>query len=760
MPPLAVGPTSNPNKFSAGGGISSTPGSATNVDTSGGGFPYGTPNPTTSNTTQSGTTKEVKDQSGTSIDDEKAKDELGDYVRQRFTDISLTRSKIDEILLSCLRQRQGEYDPTELALMGNTSIRTFYGITGTKCRAGEAWLNDILTASGERAWNLKPTPIPEVPQFVKDLIVAQMKEELQRYGQQPESVLRDRIRELGALAYNKLVDAATEGTDKMERRIDDQLTQADWQKQMQDFIADLMTYPFAVLKAPVMRRTRQIVWEGSQPRVQDVTAPFVERVSPFDFYWAEWATNPQEGYIVEVMHMPRTAVYDCIDMANFDNDAIREVLADYPDGHMEQLPTKTERESLERSVTSIESGDLIDVLDFWGPIKGDVLAAWGVDVDDEDASYECNAWVVGNRCIRALLNPDPLKHRNYYATSYEKVPGSFMGRSVPMLMRPNQEVINSAYRALRRNMGLASGPFAECDQSRLGGQQAPEEILPAMVKVVEPDLSGTGKPAYYFHKIDSHVAELETLIDAEIRKCDDATGIPAYSYGNAAVAGAGKTVGGLAMLMGNASKGIKKVISNIERDILDPLITAYYNYNMLYDPDQTIKVDAQVVAQGPTAVLAREATVQKRLQALQIIGPFIPTGLIPQEGLAVLLRETLRPLELPVDKIIPDPDIAKKMQAQPGQGPPGQGQGQSGPPGPPQQGAPQGGPPGAPPGPPQGGPPGGGSNVIPLNGPAPPQGAPQGVPQQPGMGSPTMAQPDGRSGPAGPVVAAQRMGRM
>ena len=59
----------------------------------------------------------------------------------------------------------------------------------------------------------------------------------------------------------------------------------------------------------------------------------------------------------------------------------------------------------------------------------------------------------------------------------------------------------------------------------------------------------------------------------------------------AAVAGAGKTVGGLAMLMGNASKGIKKVVTNIERDILDPLLTSFYNYNMLYDPDPAMATE-------------------------------------------------------------------------------------------------------------------------------------------------------------------------
>jgi len=695
--------------------------------------PYG-------NRTPISPTKE-QETSGTEVED-KARDAIGEYVHQCFTDCKLHRSVVDELLLQCLRQRRGEYDPSELAMIGDTPIKTFYGITGTKCRAGEAWLNDILTASGERIWTLKPTPIPSVPEFVKSLIVDQLKQELQKFGPIPEPILKQRIRELGEIAYSKLMEQAVEGTQKMERRIDDQLAECDWLSVLQAFISDLMTYPFAVLKGPVMRRTRQLVWEGSTPKVQMVTVPRIERVSPFDYYWADWATSPQEGHVIEIMHMTRDALHDCIDMANFDNQAIRDVLMDYPEGHREMTSTHSERERLERqSFSTMDHGDTIDVLDFWGSIKGELLAEWGVSVDDKLASYECNVWVIGTRCVRALLNPDPMKQRIYYATCYEKVPGSFVGRGVPMLMRPNQEVINSAYRALRRNMGLASGPFAEVDQSRLGGMQAPEEILPAMVKVVEPDLSGTGKPAYHFHRIDSHAQELEAIIDAEIRKCDDATGIPAYSYGNAAVAGAGKTVGGLAMLMGNASKGIKKVITNIERDVLDPLLTAFYNYNMLYDPDESIKVDAQVVAQGPTSVLAREATVQKRLQALQIVGPFIPTGLIERDGIAVLLRETLRPLELPVDKIIPDPDIAAKLRAAQGQPPPGA------------QGA---GPPGQPPQVPAGA----GGNVVPLQGPQPPQAPPQGVPSQPGMGGPSMVRPDGRSGPAGPIVAAQQRGRI
>jgi hypothetical protein len=375
-------------------------------------------------------------------------------------------------------------------------------------------------------------------------------------------------------------------------------------------------------------------------------------------------------------------------------------------------------------------GDTLDVLDFWGPIRGDLLQSWGVKVEDLQATYEANIWVLGGICVRAVLNPDPMQQRPYYVTSYEKVPGSMVGRSVPMLMRPNQEIINSAYRALRRNMGLASGPFAEVDQSRLGGQQAPEEIMPAMVKTVEPDLVGSGKPAYHFHNINSHAGELQGTIDAEIKKCDDATGIPAYAYGNPAVAGAGRTVGGLAMLMGNAAKGIKQVIVNVEQDVLGPLVTAFYNYNMMYDPDPAIKVDAQILARGPTSVLARETAAAKRIEMLQVMGPFIPTGILQKDGLSVLLREVMKSSDLPIDDIIPDPTLARQIQEASG-APPGAPGGQPPAPGiPPGMGAPE--PPGTP-------------------------GAPQMVPQPPGQGTGLVPMPDGRSGPARQVV--QQMNR-
>jgi hypothetical protein len=591
---------------------------------------------------------------------------LGQQVQEEFNRARDARVNTDALLLSCLRQRKGEYEPEEAVNYG--SIRTFVNVTSTKCRAGEAWLDDVLASTRERPWTISPTPIPNAPEFVRDAIVQKIKVELTGMGVMPdqaEDYVRERAKDLYQITETVLKEKAQEAADRMGDVIQDQLIDGGFEQAFSDFRSDLITYPYAVLKGPTVRHKRILKWVGASktPEVVTENKMCVERVSPFDFYWSPWSTSPADGYVVEVMRMEQKALHDCIDLPNFSEEKIREALTKYTSGYQANVQTRTSREALEQNTNYVQTGDTVDVLDYWGTVKGDLLKEWGLSgVEDDDKTYEVNVWVVGDICIRAVLNPDPLGRRPYYVSAYEKVPGSIVGRSVPMLMRPHQEVVNSAYRSLRRNMGLASGPFAEVDQTRLSDGQAPQEIMPGMVKLVEPDLTGGGQPVYRFHQINSHAAELLGVIDKETRACDDATGIPAYSYGNSAASGAGRTVGGLAMLMGNASKGIKKVIGHIERDILEPLIKSMYNYNMLYTDDETIKVDAQVVARGPTGIIMREAMIQRRLEALQLVTPYVQTGVVQPTGVAVLLREVLKGLDMPVDKIIPDPDKAAQLQ--------------------------------------------------------------------------------------------------
>ncbi|QUN44683.1 hypothetical protein KEH56_36550 [Burkholderia cenocepacia] len=250
--------------------------------------------------------------------------------------------------------------------------------------------------------------------------------------------------------------------------------------------------------------------------------------------------------------------------------------------------------------------ETIDVLDFWGRVQGSVLQDWGIDVDDPQAQYECNAWLVGNYVIRALLNPDPLGKRPYRVTSFNKLPGQFWGEGIPQLVRDVQRTANSAARALIRNMSFASGPVVEIDVDRLDdSEDRPDKIVPWSIRYTKSsNVPGGGGPALRYNVAPSIAGDLQAIFTFYMRLADDFSGIPAYTYGNQEVGSAGRTMGGLSLLYGGALKGIKNVIMNIDRDCIEPMITSIWTHNMLYDPDPSIKADAKVIAKGSRGHLA------------------------------------------------------------------------------------------------------------------------------------------------------------
>jgi hypothetical protein len=144
-----------------GGGAQGTPAQKGGV-TPGSNLPMNVP----VTATPAGSNKGTLDPGGTtptSAGSEQTICALGAYARSCFVQAMNSRTVIDNLLLQCLRQRRNEYDPGELAAMQNNTILTFFGVTATKCRAGEAWLTDILTASGDRVWSLAPDPNPQRP---------------------------------------------------------------------------------------------------------------------------------------------------------------------------------------------------------------------------------------------------------------------------------------------------------------------------------------------------------------------------------------------------------------------------------------------------------------------------------------------------------------------------------------------------------------------------------------------------------------------
>jgi hypothetical protein len=567
---------------------------------------------------------------------------------------------VHEAMLECTRQRNGEYDADDAAKVG--AIDVFINLTGLKCRAAESWIKDVLVNAADQPWTIQATPLPELSADLNLQVAELVQREVMARGYVDRIQIERRVKELKQTALREQQRIASEACDRMTQKINDQMTQGGWKGIFEQWQSDIITYPGGVLKGPVVRHRRHLKWDGNTLVPTNEAALVCERVSPLDLYPSPEATTPQDANsLIEVMRLTKAQLYDCIGLPHFDEQAIRLVISEYEHGYRDWLNDNDERARSEKT-DSWGAGETLDVIDFWGRVQGSVLREWGIATDDPEAQVECNAWLIGDTVIRALLNPDPLGRRPYRVTSFNKLPGQFWGEGIPQLIRDIQRSANSAARALLRNMAYASGPVVEIDVDRLDeAEDKPEELSPWRVFYTRPSNSGNG-PAIRYVVAPSLASELMRVFDRFMALADDFSGVPAYTYGNTSTGSSGgSTMGGLSLLYGNALKGIKNVIMNMDRDGIEPTITQYWTFNMLYDPDDSLKADAQVVAKGAEGLLQKEQAQARSIETLQVIRPFVESGDIPRQGARVILREWLRQQGFDVGQFFPDPAVEQEI---------------------------------------------------------------------------------------------------
>lgn len=572
-------------------------------------------------------------------------------------------SGIEETMLQCTRQRNGEYDESDQAKLG--AVDVFINLTGLKCRAAESWIKDVLVNAADQPWTIQATPIPELSADLNLQVAELVRREVQARGYVDRGLIEQRVRTLKKTALQEQQRIAAEACARMTQKINDQMTEAGWKGVFEQWQSDIVTYPAGVLKGPVARNRRSLKWNGNTLMPTSEAVLVCERTCPLDLYPSPEATTPQDANsLLERMRLTKATLYACIGLPHFDEAAIRLVIAQYEDGFRDWLASDGERAHDEKKSASLgEGNETIDVLDFWGRVQGSVLQEWGVAVDDPEAQVECNAWLVGDVVIRALLNPDPLGRRPYRVTSFNKLPGQFWGEGIPQLIRDLQRSANAAARALLRNMAFASGPVVEIDIDRLDeSEDKPEEIAPWRVYYTKPTgAPGGGGAAIRYVVAPSIAHELMAIFNRFMALADDFSSVPAYTYGNTATGGGGSTMGGLSLLYGNALKGIKNVITNMDRDGIEPTITQYWTFNMLFDPDESLKADAKVVAKGSEGILQKEQAQARSIETLQVLSPFIQSGQIPPQAGTDILKQWLTQNGYNMDRYFPGNEVDQEI---------------------------------------------------------------------------------------------------
>jgi hypothetical protein len=613
---------------------------------------------------------------------------LAGFIRECFMQAEMhrTSSGVNERMLVALRAMRGEYPPDVLdAIKQFGGSEVYARITAAKVRGVAALMREIYTAS-DRPWMLSPTPVPDIPgpavtELATQLLQAEASEMIAQGGQPDELMLIDRLNKIRQMMNDGRKRAAEDQARQRENQLDDFLVQGGFYTALWEFLLDLATFPYAVLKGPVVRMRNQLEWQGRTPVMKASPVLTWQRCSPFDVYFAPWSMAPNDGYVIHFMRTSRAELRSLKGLPSYNAEAIDEILR----ANDNQLGIMcdwidSQRAALEQRATDVETrtragGDRpLPLLEFNGAVSGRMLREWGMPnpPPDED-DMEVTVFMVGSKVIGARPNPHPEGKKGFYVDSFERVPGSLNGHGVPDLIEDVQQVANATLRALVNNMAIASGPMGWVNEDRLASNDPNATKLHPwkMWRTTDAETGNDTQPPVNFFMPENNAQVLLLVYEKFVQMADEFSSLPRYMQGNTQVGGAGRTASGLSMLMDAANRTIKQTVASVDANIIEPVVEDLNLFLAMTRPDLSYGGDIDVVARGAVELVQRETLRMRKIEFLTNTNNPVDMQLLGAQGRGLLLKDIAKDLGLPEDQLLSGLAAMGSGAPMPGQQPPG-----------------------------------------------------------------------------------------
>jgi hypothetical protein len=359
-------------------------------------------------------------------------------------------------LVEAGRTFAGKYDTVKLQEIKRFGGSEIYArLIATKCRGATSLLRDVYLNT-EKPWGLKPTPDPALPEDVAQTVGELVQTEVQnaiRGGMPPDpNLIKDRMNALLKAAKRAAIKKARLESEVSFRRLDDILVEGLFYEALAAFLVDLPLYPFACMKGPVVRIIPQVTWVNGQAQMIDKPQMFWERVSPYDVWWTPGVSNIKDAAVIQRSRVTRADLNQLLGLPGYNNEAILEVLKWYgKSGYVETNASSAEspRALMEsREDPRMNASGMMDMLEYHGYVQGEMLLEQGFteqEIPDPMKDYFVDAFKIGRYVIKVQLSPSLRKRPPYYATSFEKVPGTVIGNALPDILADIQDATNAAF---------------------------------------------------------------------------------------------------------------------------------------------------------------------------------------------------------------------------------------------------------------------------------------------------------------------------
>tara|TARA_A100001011_G_scaffold269468_1_gene278686 strand:- start:7474 stop:9687 length:2214 start_codon:yes stop_codon:yes gene_type:complete len=446
---------------------------------------------------------------------------------------------------------------------------------------------------------------------------------------------------------------------RLEKLVHDQIEESNGSSEIRNALLESALLGTGIVKGPFNFNKKLHKWDETVEGERnynplEVRVPRIEFVSCWDFYPDPAATNIDEcEYVIHRHKMNRSQLRQLRNMPYFDEDAIRDTIRLGPNYTEKDFESQLKDDSRQE-----DYAPNFEVLEYWGIMDAEYARDVGIElpdsIDDLD-EVQINAWICGDKLLRAVINPFTPYRIPYNAFPYERNPYNFFGIGVAENMDDSQQIMNGHARMAIDNLALAGSLVFDVDESALvGGQNM--EIYPGKIFRRQAGMPGQ---SIYGLKFPNTAPENMMMFDRFRQLADEQTGLPSYSHGQTGVQSMTRTASGMSMLLGAASLNIKTVVKNLDDFLLKPLGEAYFQWNMQFFEGQLDVVgDLEVKATGTNSLMQKEVRSQRLTMFLQTaqsptIAPFVKVS--------KLVSELAYSLDLDPDEILNDPEEAAIM---------------------------------------------------------------------------------------------------
>ena len=471
-------------------------------------------------------------------------------------------------------------------------------------------------------------------------------------------------------------EAAEIRVDSMERMVEYHLEKTRYAKEVRKAMYDWVILGTGVLKGPLNSGKLKKIYkkqqtsDGKTIRVPSYTLenePCIYRVNLWYWFPDDTVTDCDDAEdSIEVHPYSKADLHDLAKHPGYFPDQIALCLAEEPRQYLNS--PFNDPAYLTQGVNLLKNKFL--VLEYHGPIKKSDLEVLQIPTDDTpyDEVYG-EVWVCNSRVIRfQLSNLEGCNRIPYYASVWEEDPATIFGFGIPMLSRDAQRVVNETYKMLLDNAGISAGPQVVVDTTIVQPADGNMECTPWKAWYLKEYGADVSKAIEFFTPPNAFEG-LASLITLARGFADEESGITLLQGGMGTPTGAEDNATSLAIQNENAQAPLFLKAEKWDDDITHPLLDAVYDWEMQYNPDDSIKCTVDIDVRSSTSYLKGLMEQQKLDRLTQELAQG-NSPIAPWINMDELALARLSAMKLPSRGIIKSPQQKAQEDEKAAQQPP------------------------------------------------------------------------------------------